>query len=295
MSTELEKATPNGLAIAAEQETWTDKQVAVLRQIGLEKATQADLAIFFHQAKRTGLDPFAKQIYMIGRWDGRSRSTKYTIQTGIDGYRLVADRVDERTGGRHGYEDSAWCGPDGKWVDVWLSPQPPAAAKVTVVRDGQRFPAIATLAEYGQRTKDGNLTAMWRSMPANQLRKCAEALALRMAYPQDLSGIYTTEEMAQASNREHAAQPASQANVAELEAKLRELDDVEGLRGLWVEASQAHAPKEFMDEILAKVKAVSAQEQAGEPEPLEADEVTGEIVDEEPGQMFPDEQQEVVA
>lgn len=289
MNTEIEKAGGSALAVTDTQSEWNSRQAATLQQMGLEKAGPADLAVFLHQCQRTGLDPFSRQIYMIGR--GTKNGMRYTIQTGIDGYRLIADRADARSGGHHGYEDTLWCGEDGVWRDVWIDRRPPTAAKVCVVRDLQRFSAVALMSEYCQTDRQGKPTPMWQKMPATMLAKCAEALALRKAYPQDLSGIYTTEEMAQASNREQHTQLTPQLNVEQLEAKLRDLDDVEGLRGLWVEASQAHAPKEFMDEILAKVKAVSAQDQAGEPEPLEADEVTGEIVDDEPGQMFPDGQE----
>lgn len=293
MTTEIEKASGSALVVTDSQSDWNPRQVATLKQMGLEKAGPADLAVFLHQCQRTGLDPFSRQIYMIGRWT--KNGMRYTIQTGIDGYRLIADRADARGGGHHGYEDTLWCGEDGVWRDVWIDRKSPTAAKVCVVRDGQRFSAVALMSEYCQTDKQDNPTPMWQKMPATMLAKCAEALALRKAYPQDLSGIYTSEEMGQASNREHATQhaPAPQVNVEQLETKLHQLDDVEGLRGLWVEASQAHAPKEFMDEILAKVKAVSTQDQAGEPEPLEADEVTGEIVDDEPGQMFPDGQEAV--
>ena len=186
------------LAIADNQTEFTQGQVATLRQIGVDNATREDLAVFFHVVRRTGLDPFARQIYMVGRWS--KQGTKFTIQTGIDGYRLIARRAVDRTRETLGYEDTLWCGTDGKWVDVWLSKEPPAAAKVTVLRNGSPYSAVALFSEYAQTTKDGSLTQMWREKGALMIAKCAEALALRKAFPQDLSGLYTAEEMAQADN-----------------------------------------------------------------------------------------------
>lgn len=181
------------VAIRDDQTEFDERQVALLRSLGVEKANRADLALFFHVAKRTGLDPFARQIYMIERWS--KDGPKQTIQTGIDGFRLIAHRVAERTGERIGYEDTEWCDSSGQWQDVWLSDEPPAAARTAILRNGQRFPGIALMSEYVQTKKGGEPTAMWASKPAGQLAKCAEALALRKAFPQDLSGIYTGDEM----------------------------------------------------------------------------------------------------
>jgi phage recombination protein Bet len=193
MTNELDVRHGSDLTINDDQSFWSDKQIAALRQLGVKDATNGDLAIFLHQAQRTGLDPFAKQIYLIGRWtkDG----VKQTIQTGIDGFRLVARRAADRAGETLSYEDSQWCGEDGVWRDVWLERDHPAAAKVVVVRDGQRFPAIARWSEYVQTNKDTTPNAMWTRMGANQLEKCAEAKALRRAFPQDLSGLYSTDEL----------------------------------------------------------------------------------------------------
>ena len=159
--------TGSALAIRADQAGFTPAQVAALTQLGVKDASEGDLAVFFHQSQRTGLDPFARQIYMIGRQQSENvngnwiKVTKQTIQTGIDGFRLIARRASDHAREPFGYEDTLWCGTDGRWVDVWLSPDAPAAAKVTVIRNGQRFPAVALYAEYAGLTRDGKPTKMW--------------------------------------------------------------------------------------------------------------------------------------
>ena len=64
----------NELAVKSDQGFWDEKQLAALKQIGLGNAPKGDLAIFLHHAQKTGLDPFARQIYMI------QRGGQYTIQ-----------------------------------------------------------------------------------------------------------------------------------------------------------------------------------------------------------------------
>ena len=80
------------------------------------------------------------------------------------------------------------------WADVWLGTGDPFAARVTIFRKGQShgYTSIALWSEYAQ---NGGL---WRTMPALMLAKCAESLALRQAFPADLSGLYTGDEMGQA-------------------------------------------------------------------------------------------------
>ncbi len=201
------------IALRDDQFTFDDLQVTALAHMGVANASKADLAIFFHEAKRTGLDPFARQIHMIGRNTKNPRTekweTKFTIQTGIDGYRLIADRADRADGGYREYEDTQWCGLDGAWVDVWTSDGPPVAARVVVLRNGRRFPAVARYQSYVQTKRDGSPNSIWAGRAAEQLEKCAEALALRKAYPRDLSGIYTDAEMVKADDEgaTHEAAP----------------------------------------------------------------------------------------
>lgn len=205
---DIELHAGSALAITEEQTFWNQKQRAALEQIGVGRAHDADLAVFFHQCQRTGLDPFARQIYMI------ERQGKQTIQTGIDGFRLIARRAVNRSGETLGYEDTLWCDNNGRWTDVWLSKEPPAAAKVTVVRNGDRFPAVALFSEYAGRKRDGGLMQMWATKGSLMIGKCAEALALRKAFPQDLSGLYTADEMAQADNAAPARQSATRTSAA---------------------------------------------------------------------------------
>lgn len=197
------------LAIRPDQTLWSAEQSAVLRQSGIgDDVTAAELAGFLHLCQRTGLDPFSRQIYLIGRKDRKAGRVVFTPQTGIDGYRVIAQRVTGQTGGTYGYEDTLWCDAAGRWRDVWLDDAPPAAAKVTVIRNGARFSAVARFSEYAQTFPDGNLIGLWAKMPAGQIAKCCEALALRKAFPHDLAGVYTAEEMAQADNEFRRQAPA---------------------------------------------------------------------------------------
>lgn len=211
MSTELEVRTGGALAVGSDQTKWAPEQRAALASAGVsEEVTEAELTVFLHECQRTGLDPFSKQIYLIGRNDKQQGRKVFRSQTAIDGYRVVAHRAARRDGVKLGYAETLWCGPDGVWREAWLWDKPPLAAKVVVYRDGEPFPAIATLNEYAEMW-NGSLKGMWARMPANQLAKCAEALALRKAFPNDLGGIYTAEEMAQADSEPRAVGQQSQA------------------------------------------------------------------------------------
>jgi len=168
------------LAPAQEAPEWESKLDLIKRSVAAG-ATSDELDLFFYQARRTGLDPLARQIYYV------KRKGKGTIQVGIDGLRLIADR----TGQYAGSDDAEFLGTTDEGQ--------PAKARVTVYKmvQGQRCPFTAT-ARWDEYYPGPDQGFQWRKMPHAMLAKCAEALALRKAFPADMSGLYVHEEMMQA-------------------------------------------------------------------------------------------------
>ena len=204
--------------------TWTPDQVQLISSTIAPGCSNDELRLFAYACQRTGLDPFSKQIYAI------KRGGKMTIQAGIDGLRAIAERTGQLDGSH-----TEWCGEEGDWRDVWLASKPPAAAKTTIWRKGSQHPfvGVARFADYnaGQ--------GLWSKMPAAMIAKCSEALALRKAFPADMSGVYTTDEMQQADAEPvtvtAAALPAKDTSKtftagAAAIAKAKSLQDLEELQ-----------------------------------------------------------------
>ena len=203
----------SAVAIRPGQEMFDDKQTAALAVLGVKDATKADLAVYFHVCRQTGLDPFLRQIYLIARQEKVRDQwvTKQTIQVGIDGFRVIRDRAANRDGVEVEYSRTIWYDHDGGEHKVWLRADPPAGCEMTVYKNGRPYPAVLTYAEYVQ-TKNGQPTGKWRDAPAHQLEKCVEAFGLRRAFPQDMAGVHLPEEMG-----DDDAPPAASARPARAE------------------------------------------------------------------------------
>ena len=159
---------------------FSSDQVDLIKRTIAKGATNDELQLFINQCQRTGLDPFNRQIYFV-KYGGNM-----SIITGIDGYRLQADR----TGKYAGNDDPVFEERDGKIIK--------ASVTVYKIVKGVRCAFTAT-ARWEEYASDKN--PQWKKMPYTMLGKCAEALALRKAFPAELSGLYTKEEMDQADNK----------------------------------------------------------------------------------------------
>lgn len=172
--------------------TFNPEQVGLIKSTIAVGATDDELKLFLHHASRAGLDPLAKQIYF------QKRQGKMVIITGIDGLRLIA----ERTGKYAGNDDPVFDNEDR-----------PTKATVTIwkIMNGVRCPFTAS-ARWDQYFPGEQQGFMWKKMPHLMLGKCAEALALRKAFPAELSGIYSDAEMEQADKATEGAVTAHAAN-----------------------------------------------------------------------------------
>jgi len=205
----LEAVQQAALAIKPGQLTWDEYQNAALNQLGLKNASNADRAVFLHQCQRTGLDPFARQIMMIERREkqGDNWVSKWTIQTGIEGWRTIRDRAERREGVRGVLSRFTYYDHEGTEHKVWVQQRPPIAVEVTYTvrdRNGVETPYTSVLRydEYVQTkkvTQNGAEIAIpiaqWATKGVHMTEKCTEADVYRKTFPQDYAGIELTDAM----------------------------------------------------------------------------------------------------
>lgn len=191
VSNALVKQAPSD--VATHTAAFTADQVALIKRTICQGSTDDELALFVTTAKRLGLDPFARQIFAVKRWDSKTRGDVMAIQVSIDGFRLVAERTERYAPGR----------PTELEMDevTGLPVKATAFVKKLVAGEWHEVGEDAFYEEYVQTNKEGAPNAMWKRMPRVMLAKCAESRALRRAFPAELSGIYSAEEMGQGESK----------------------------------------------------------------------------------------------
>jgi len=260
MGTQLQKSPERGVEvdyITSAAEKWGKEKVRLLRDTIARDLTIPELGLFLQVASVSGLDPFSRQIYAVKRWDKKLGKEVMTIQTGIDGFRAIAERTGTYKGQRGPwfwdgvtYEKvkAALRDDDGsiivdktgkptliaidkeKWLEVWPGSSPPFAAKIEIMRSTLTQPmvAVARWSEYAQTYKDGNPLALWASHPTVMLAKCAESLAMRKAFPRELSGLYTPDEMGTPEPARIVATDNADASSSMTETRARVVSAISG-------------------------------------------------------------------
>lgn len=174
----------------------TRPQIDLIKRTIAKGATDDELKIFIQVCKGAQLNPFLKQVFLVPRWDSREGKEVRAIQVSIDGFRSIA----ESSGAYAGNDDPLFTGeniikiPDGKTTKDVTTPNH-ATVTVYKVVAGQRYPFTGT-ARWSEYYPGAKMGFQWHIRPYLMLGKCAEALALRKAFPKLLSGMYEESELA---------------------------------------------------------------------------------------------------
>jgi phage recombination protein Bet len=156
-----------------------EEKKALIKATVCKGASDAELELFLHVCKRVGLDPLMRQIYSIQRGNQR------TIQTGIDGFRLIAERTGNYSPGR---EPTFVMKEDGSILSC--------TAYVLKRTDSKEWHEISATAYFDEYAVKSN--PIWKDKPHCMISKCAECLAIRKAFPSNLAGLYGDDEMERA-------------------------------------------------------------------------------------------------
>lgn len=241
---------------------FTPDEVGLIHRTMMEGASHDDVALFVATCERTGLDPFARQIMPSSRRSQRNGQwvVTWTYLVTIDGLRKIA--VD--SGDYEGQEGPYWCGKDGAWREIWVEGLP-FASKVVVHRKGFRtgLAGIAKYDSYVQKTREGKPNQVWSNLGDHMLAKCAEALALRKAFPNEMAGLYTTDEMAQAGYEPPKEAPRAEPAKPELiEWAIDEREEFELSMGRAYAAFKLAGAEEKYPDFEAKWRANRAKDPA---------------------------------
>lgn len=196
-----------------ENYTYSDEELRVVRVLfdPTNKLSVEQVKLFLHVAKDRKLDPRLKQICAIPKHNKNTGKVECVIVTQIDGFRLIAERTGKYAPG----DDTEFLYDKNGGL---------LGAKVFVKKmtnDGtwHQVSATAFIKEYNAGTFP------WKNMPHVMIEKCAEARALRRAFPAELSGLYSTEEMDQSLDETEKDLTVSAVDVEVTQVKERISED----------------------------------------------------------------------
>lgn len=181
----------------------TRNQVELIKRTVAKGASDDELKLFIQVCKGARLNPFMKQAHLVPFWDSKEGIERRAIIVGIDGFRAIAEGSGNYAGNDdpkfEGEKEIEFTGYENK-KEVTKKLMVPLEATVAIYKivAGGRyaFTATARWDEYYPGQKKGG---QWHFRPKLMLGKCAEALALRKAFPTLLSGMYEQAEMEQAT------------------------------------------------------------------------------------------------
>lgn len=233
----------------------SESQKTMIRNTYAPGASEGEFEVLWEIAKARKLNPILKQIYFVKRW-AQGRGEVWAPQVSIDGMRAMA----ERTGKYDGQDEPEFVEENGAVVKC----------TVRVYRKDWTRPAVgvAYFKEYVQKTKEGKPTKFWNDMPHTMLAKCAESLAMRKAFPEDMGGLYTAEEMSQGDKLPYDAdgvivsEPTLDPELlaSTLLVAISKAETMGALQEAWSDASRAR--KDIPVDMFDRIKAVKDERKA---------------------------------
>lgn len=160
--------------------------LSVLRNSLYPGAADESIKLVVSYCRASQLDPMQKPVHIVPMWDSKSRQTRDVVMPGIGLYRTQAARS-----GQYAGVTEPEFGEDVTETLDGVAVTYPKWCKVSVRRtmaNGQvaDFTAKELWKEnYATKKNDTDApNAMWKRRPYAQLAKCAEAQALRKAFPE---------------------------------------------------------------------------------------------------------------
>jgi hypothetical protein len=176
-------------------------RLAALKRVKYPNVSQEHFDYFIAVCEQRGLSPWADQVYLDVEHDDAKGGPVPKIIVGIGGLRLIADRTGQRGGS------------DPVVFEFGDDPATPVSAMVTVYKfAGEREVKHTGVARWSDFYPGEGVSRVWDEYRCISLERCAEAAALRKAHTQELGGLYTSEEMANARAKKRKAKRDARAN-----------------------------------------------------------------------------------